>query len=390
MATDEVTVTDVQTATVAGNYDWTFVRVDTDAGVAGIGEAYWGAGVADAIDAVGRVIEGEDPRDIDRLYTAAQRRLSGGNSQAGAVVAAISGVEIALHDLVGKLDGVPAHRLLGGTYRDEVRVYCDSHAGEHAASVDEAAGDPYSPAAYAAAAEEVVADGFDALKFDLDATRRDEGDTWNRHLDDEAVASKAAIVEAVTERVGDRANVAFDCHWNYTGDSARRLANAVADYDVWWLEDTVPPENHDVQREVTRATDTTVCAGENVYRTQGARRLITEQAVDVVQPDLPKVGGMRETRKIADLADVYHIPLALHNVSSPVGTMAGVHVAASAPNFLALEYHARDVEWWADLVEEDVAITNGRLDVPDAPGLGVTLDRDAVAEHLAEGESLFD
>ncbi len=376
----DVEITDVQTTRVEGNFTWILVRVYTDAGIVGTGESYWGAGVAEIITRLESVLVGENPCDIDRLYATMIRALSGEGSIGGTTVTAISGVEIALHDLVGKLYGVPAHQLLGGKYRDDVRVYCDCHAGD----------DPSDPDAYADVAEEVVAAGWDAIKFDLDAPDPWVGEEeWNRHLSDEAVRGKEAIVRAVTERVGDRADVAFDCHWKWSGDSTRRLGVAIEPYDVWWLEDPVPPENHDVQRTVTAHTDTTICAGENVYRKHGARRLLEEEAVDIIQPDMPKVGGMRETAKIADVADTYYIPLALHNVASPVGTMASAHVAAATPNFLALEYHARDVEWWSDLVEDDL-LENGRIRVPDEPGLGVELNDDAVADHLVDGETLFD
>jgi len=107
---------------------------------------------------------------------------------------------------------------------------------------------------------------------------------------------------------------------------------------VWWLEDPVPPENHDVQEEVTKSTTTPIAVGENVYRKHGQRTLLEPQAVDIVAPDLPRVGGMRETRKIADLADMYYIPVAMHNVSSPIGTMASAHVGAAIPNSLALHW----------------------------------------------------
>jgi gluconate/galactonate dehydratase len=113
---------------------------------------------------------------------------------------------------------------------------------------------------------------------------------------------------------------------------------------VWWLEDPVPPENVAVHREVTGSTSTTIASGENRYRKEGKRVLLERQAVDVVHPDMPKTGGMRETRKIADLADLYSIPVALHNVSSPLATVAAAHVGASIPHFLALEYHSRDVD----------------------------------------------
>jgi gluconate/galactonate dehydratase len=376
----DVEITDVQTTQVGGNYAWTLVRIYTDAGVAGTGEAYWGAGVTDIVHRLAPVLEGENPCDIDRLYSTMISALSGEGSIGGTPVTAVSGIEIALHDLAGKILGVPAYQLLGGKYRDAVRVYCDLHAGE----------DPEDPESYADKAETVLAEGWDAIKFDLDASDAREGrGEWNRHLSDEGVREKVDIVRAVTERVGDRADVAFDCHWNWTGDTTRRLAVEIEPCDVLWLEDPVPPENHDVQETVTKNTNTTICAGENVYRKHGTRQLIEEEAVDVIQPDMPKVGGMRETAKIADAADTYYIPLALHNVSSPLGTVAGAHVAAAAPNFLALEYHARDVDWWGDVVEEDV-LSEGRIEVPDEPGLGVTLDRDVVEAHMVEGETLFD
>jgi L-alanine-DL-glutamate epimerase-like enolase superfamily enzyme len=185
--------------------------------------------------------------------------------------------------------------------------------------------------------------------------------------------------------------VAFDCHWSFTAGSAHRLAEALEPYDVWWLEDPVPPENHEVQREVTRETTTPITAGENVYRKHGQRTLIEDQAVDIVAPDMPKVGGMRETRKIADLADTYYIPVALHNVASPVGTIASAHVATAIPNALAVEYHSYELDWWADLLETpDPIIEDGHLEIPEAPGLGIELDLDVVDAHLVEGETLFD
>ena len=386
----DIEITDVQTTMLDGNYDWTLVRVYTDAGIVGTGEAYWGSGVPPIIESAKPYLVGENPLDIDRLYTHLIQRFSGEGSLAGSVVTAVSGIEIALHDLAGKVLDVPAYQLLGGKYRDNVRVYCDTHAGSHGAESDTAEyREEHSPEAYARAAKEVVADGFDALKFDLDVPSQYDKDRMNRHLRDAELRHKVDIVEAATEAVGDDTDVAFDCHWSWTGDSASRLAKAIEPYDVFWFEDPVPPENHDVQRTVTRSTSTTVAAGENVYRKHGFRRLIEEEAVDVIQPDLPKMGGMRETMKIANKADTYYIPFALHNVSSPIGTMAGAHTASACPNFLALEYHARAVDWWADLVEEPV-IEDGYIRVPERPGLGLTLDLDAVQERMVEGETLFD
>ncbi len=375
----DVEITDIQTTMVDGNFPWTLVRVYTDKGVVGTGEAYWGAGIQEIINRMGTFILGENPLDIDRLYELLIQRMSGEGSIEGVTVTAISGIELALHDLAGKLLDVPAYQLLGGKYRDSVRVYCDCHTENEA-----------DPVACANEAERVVEElGYDALKFDLDVPSGHEKDPANRHLNPREIRHKVDIVEHVTERVGDRAEVAFDCHWTYSADSAKRLATALEEYDVWWLEDPVPPENLQVQKRVTDATMTPIASGENRYRVTEERRLIEDGAVDIITPDLPKVGGMRETRKIADVANQYYIPVAMHNVSSPVGTMASAQVGAAIPNVLALEYHSYELGWWSDLIEEDI-IEDGRIEIPEKPGLGLTLDMDTVSEHLVEGETLFD
>ncbi|MFB6134719.1 MAG: mandelate racemase/muconate lactonizing enzyme family protein [Halanaeroarchaeum sp.] len=376
----DLEITDVQTTIVEGNYPWILVRVYTDAGIAGTGETYWGGGDAEIIDRMAPFVIGENPLDVDRLYEHLIQKMSGEGSISGKVISAISGIEIALHDLAGKLLDVPAYQLLGGKYRDEVRVYCDVHAGDES-----------EPSANAEEAERVVSElGYDALKFDLDVPSGEEVDRANRHLTPMEVDHKVEIVEAVMEQVGNRAEVAFDSHWSFTAGAAKRLARKLEDYDVWWLEDPIPPENHDVQRQVTQQTATPITAGENVYRTHGHRRLLEEQAVDIIAPDLPKVGGMRETQKIANLADMYYVPVAMHNVSSPIGTMASAQLAATIPNSLAVEYHSYQLDWWADLVEEDSLIEDGRMPVPERPGLGLTLDLDVVEDHMLEGETLID
>ncbi|MXV61165.1 mandelate racemase/muconate lactonizing enzyme family protein [Natronorubrum sp. JWXQ-INN-674] len=375
----DVEITDIQTTMVDGNFPWTLVRIYTDAGIVGTGEAYWGAGAPELIERMKPFLRGENPLDIDRLTEHLFQKMSGEGSVGGVTVTAIAGVEVALHDLAGKILETPAYQLMGGKYRDEVRVYCDCHTEEEA-----------DPIACAEEAERVVEElGYDALKFDLDVPSGHEKDRANRHLREPEIAHKVSIVEAVTEAVGHRADVAFDCHWTFSGGSAKRLASALEPYDVWWLEDPVPPENHDVQREITQSTTTPIAAGENVYRKHGQRRLIEEQAVDIIAPDMPKVGGMRETAKIADKADMYYMPVAMHNVSSPVATMASAHVGAAISNSLAVEYHSYELGWWEDLVEEDV-IEDGYIQIPEQPGLGLTLDMDAVAEHMVDGEELFD
>ncbi|WP_440767060.1 mandelate racemase/muconate lactonizing enzyme family protein [Natronorubrum sp. DTA7] len=376
----DVEITDVQTTMVDGNYPWILVRVYTDAGLVGTGESYWGGGDDAIIERMTPFLVGENPLDIDRLYEHLIQKMSGEGSISGKVVSAISGIEIALHDVAGKILDVPAYQLVGGKYRDDVRIYCDLHTEDEA-----------DPVACADEGERVVEElGYDAIKFDLDVPSGHEKDRANRHLRGPEIDHKVEIVREVTERVGDRADVAFDCHWSFSAGSAKRLARELEAYDVWWLEDPVPPENHDVQREVTQSTTTPITVGENVYRTHGQRRLLEEQAVDIIAPDLPRVGGMRETQKVAQLADLYYTPVAMHNVSSPIGTMASAQVAAAIPNSLAVEYHSYQLDWWEDLVEEDNLIENGRMEVPEKPGLGLTLDLDAVEEYMVEGETLFD
>ena len=375
----DVAITDVQCTMVDGNFPWTLVRVYTDAGIVGTGEAYWGAGVPELIERMRPFLVGENPLDIDRLYEHLVQKTSGEGSIEGVTVTAISGIEVALHDLAGKILELPAYQLLGGKYRDETRVYCDCHTAAEA-----------DPAACADEAERVVAElGYDALKFDLDVPSGHGKDRANRHLRPAEIRHKAEVVERVTERVGDRADVAFDCHWTFSANSAERLADALEASDVWWLEDPVPPENLDVQRRVTRSTLTPIAAGENRYRVSEHRRLVEDGTVDIVAPDLPKVGGMRETRKIADLAHQHYVPVAMHNVASPVATMASAQVAATIPNALAVEYHSYELGWWGDLVEEPV-IEEGSIRVPEEPGLGVTLDMDVVADNMVAGETLFD
>jgi L-alanine-DL-glutamate epimerase and related enzymes of enolase superfamily len=375
----EIEITDVQTVMVDGNFPWTLVRVYTDAGIVGTGEAYWGAAVPELIDRMRPFLIGENPMDIDRLYEHLIQKMSGEGSIEGKTVTAISGIEIALHDLVGKLLGVPAYQLLGGKYRDSVRVYCDCHTEAEA-----------DPVACADEAERVVEElGYDALKFDLDVPSGHEGDRANRHLNPGEIRHKVEIIDRVTDRVRDAAEVAFDCHWSFNASSAKRLAAAVEDYDVWWLEDPVPPENLQVQTDVTNGTITPIATGENRYRVTEHRRLIEDGGVDIIAPDLPKVGGMRETRKIAEVAGQHYVPVAMHNVASPIGTMASAQVAAAIPNSLAVEYHSYELGWWSDLVDEE-PIQSGRIEIPERPGLGVSLNMDVLAEHLVSGETLFD
>ena len=389
----DVQITDIETAVIEGNFDWNFVRIHTDAGVTGLGESYRGGSVTDIMDYMTDFLVGENPLDVERLFRRMVQETSGHGGTTGKVVTAASGIEIALWDLAGKLLGVPTYQLLGGKYRDEVRIYCDLHAGE-AYAVDTGYteyGDEesYTPAAYAGTAKQAVEMGFDAIKFDLDTPSDNDPDPFNGRLSAADVADKREIVAAVHEAVGDDAEVAFDCHWDYTLDGAKRLARALEPYDLMWLEDVLPPENVDAQREVARSTSTPLATGENRFRVHEFSDLLYDFAVDVVTPDPTTCGGLAESRAIANRAEENYITFSPHNVCSPVGTMACVHLGASVANFGYLEYHALEVDWWDDLlVRSDPLIQDGRIAVPESPGLGIELDEDVAAEH-AKGDGLW-
>ncbi|HEY9346157.1 MAG TPA: enolase C-terminal domain-like protein, partial [Inquilinus sp.] len=151
----------------------------------------------------------------------------------------------------------------------------------------------------------------------------------------------------------------------------------------------VPPENIEAQRHVTHSTRTPICTGENLYRKHGYRELIEKQAARIIAPDIPKMGGLAEAKKVADHADLYYIPIAPHNVASPIGTVAGAHVCAAMNNFLVMEFHAHDVEWWSDMVDGGPPIVDGYIHLNDRPGHGLTLNEDVARAHLQKGSSYF-
>jgi L-alanine-DL-glutamate epimerase-like enolase superfamily enzyme len=378
-------ITDLGTTVVDGNFPWTIVTVEAADGTVGVGEAYPSPGVREIVtDYLRPVLVGENPLDVERLYHLMRENLSGRGSQWGVGTIAISGVEIALWDLAGKLLGQPVYQLLGGKLREEVRVYADCHAGEAMVESTEEGQDTetYEPEAYAQAARAAVEDGFDLVKFDLDVPSGREIDTLSRHFDGPEVEHKRRVVAAVTDEIGDDAEVAVDLHWNFSPETAERLCRAVEPYGLAWVEDPLPPENADATRELRRRVDVPLLTGENRYGRHGFRELIESQAVDFLAPDVPKTGGIAETKKIAEAAETYYGTLVPHNIASPVATAATAHVGATVPNFLALEYHAREVPWWEDLlVREEPFIQEGRIEVPDEPGLGIELDWDAVGAH---------
>lgn len=384
-------ITSVRTAVIDGNFPWVLVRVETDEGITGLGEAYWGVGVAELVHKAAPLLIGENPFNIGKLVDLMIRCLSGEGSTGGATVTAISGIEIALWDLMGRALNTPIYNLFGGKYRDKIRVYADCHAG--------ATPDPLS---YGERGKAVADAGFTAIKFDLDTTnpytrdisgdphpRRQWCEPWNRTIGTAERNWMVDVAAAVREAVGPDLMVALDAHWKFSVNDAILLAQALEPFDLLWLEDPIPPENIEAQRFVTHSTRTPICTGENLYRKHGFRELIEKQAARIIAPDIPKMGGLMEAKKVADWADTYYIPIAPHNVASPIGTVAGAHVCAAINNFLVIEFHAHDVEWWKDLVDGAPPIVDGFIEMTDRPGHGLTLNEDVARANLKKGSSFF-
>ena len=359
---------------------WVIVKVKTDEGITGIGEAYHGAGVHQIVvdERITRTLVGKDPLNVDRCFRDMMRGQSASGYYQGAVMSAISGIEMALWDIKGQAFGAPIWQMLGGKFRDRVRVYNDCHAG-----------DDETPEAYARKAVEVEARGFDAIKFDIDPlpSQRDE---YNRGIRNDHIEYHVDVVTAMREALKPDTDLAIDAHWAYTVVDILKVAQAFEDLNLLWLEDPIPAENIEAMQRVKNSTRTPICTGENFYTRHGFRELIHSQAADIVSPDIAKAGGLLESKRIAEMADMYYMPLAPHNICGPIGTYAMMHVCAAVPNFLALEFHHLDNQFWSDLIVEGPMIVDGHIEVPEKPGLGVTLNEDVVKQGMRESLGFFD
>ncbi len=407
----------LKTAVVEGNFDWTFVRVETDEGIQGLGECFFAPGLTSVLRSLEPVVRGEDPRDIHRLFRKLQLATSGAGSVAGIIYNAISGIETALWDVLGQWLEVPIYRLLGGKFRDEIRIYADCHGGEALESLDEVlrsrpaswaphnaghaardyfgepdSGPPSSPEDYKKRALTMRAEGFTALKFDLDVPGTEGFDPHNRSLTNRAIDHMVRLVGAVDEAVGKDTDIAVDCHWRYNISDVVKVARELESFRLLWLEDPVPPENLDALREVRSRVRVPIATGENLYLFEGFRRILSEHALDIATPDLQKVGGLSVARRIAEFADGQTIPIAPHNISSPIGTLASAHLCAAIPNFLVLEFHGSDVPFWNDLVEglPKPIIQNGFIALPEKPGLGARLNEEVARRYARKGEPFFE
>ena len=368
----------------------------------GLGECYPSGPVSAVNEVVHSLLEhlvGEDPRDVHRLAEKMRRWHIFNGAQGGTVITALSGLELALWDLAGKLHQAPVYQLLGGAFRTRVRLYADCNAG----TVD-AAGhhlselpDPVSPegrARFAAVAQEALGRGFTALKFDVDdAFGAFRGDDWNRTLNARQIDRMVGQVAAIRDAVGPHTDLAIDMHARFDVPSAIRAARALEQFDLMWLEEPVPPENLSALAEVRRSTSVPICAGENLYTRFPFKDLFAAGAVDCVIPDVAKFGGIAEGRRVAELAELHYLPFAPHNVSGPIGTVAAAHLCAALANFTVLEYHAIDLTYYEDLARfaGGPVVVDGHVQLTETPGFGIEVDEDALRahEHTRSGVGVF-
>jgi L-alanine-DL-glutamate epimerase-like enolase superfamily enzyme len=397
----ELRITDMRLAVVAANYDYPILRIDTNQGVYGLGEVRDAGHAVNALQFKSMLI-GQNPCNVDMIFRAIKRFGNWGREGGG-----VSGIEIALMDLIGKVYGVPCYQLLGGKYRDKVRLYGDTPTPD----------DP-TPEDFVEAVKGRRDRGLTWIKFDLRPSLFETGDSplighdarhetdfemgkWFKapmagrgvKLTEETIERAAHVVSEVRKAVGNGVQLCVD-HFgeNYlTADEVIRLGKALEPYNLAWMEDPVSRFDIPGHKVVADALLTPIAAGEDLYLRAGFREAIQTRAFDIVHPDLLTSGGLMETKRISDDAEEQGIPTALHCAGSPIGFMANIHTAAAISSFLACEHHGLDLPFWESLVTglpKDY-MSDGYVTVPDAPGLGVDLNLEAIEENLRTPGTMF-
>jgi len=371
-----VKITEVKSFLMASpRRDYMFVKIATDEGLHG-----WGEGtlerkqrtVAAAVGDLTPSLLGEDPTRVDHLW---QRLYRHGFWRGGeAVLSAISAIEHALWDITGKAYGQPVYKLLGGAVRDYIPCY--THSGDVEGT------------------RRYMEQGWRAFKFGP-AVQRGGSVTGEREL----VRGSAAAFEAMREAVGPDVELMCDVHGRLRPSAAIRLGKALEPYDLLFFEEPVPPDTVHSLEQVRRAgLSMDIATGERAFTKWGFRDILERQLVDVIQPDICHDGGIKETVKIAAMAEAYEVLVAPHNPNGPVATAASVHAAAVMPNFLILEYADSPTRDACQAAGEADCFKarNGRIELPTRPGLGIELDEEYLLAHpmgdlqLGRGQYLAD
>ena len=376
------------------------VKIYTNQGIYGLGDVRDAADPRYALMLKSRIL-GENPCNVEKLFKIIKP--FGGHGRLGG---GVSGVEMALWDLTGKAYGVPLYQLLGGKYRDKVRIYVDTPTVR-------------DPEEFAERMKGRVDSGFTIMKMDIgiglikdipgtltNTSPWGELRGWNQipdsyantmhpftrvQITEKGIEKMVEYVAAVREKVGYDIPIGID-HLGHMGvNSMIRLGEAFEPYNIAWLEDLIPWQLTDQWREITTHINVPTLTGEDIYLKDGFKNLIEQRAVDMVHPDPVSAGGYLETKKIGDFAQQYGISMALHHASSPITFMGCVHAAAATQNFVALEHHSVDKTYWEDLVTgiDKPFVKDGYVQVPDKPGVGLELNEEVFKEHLKEGSEFF-
>ena len=392
-------ITDLKCAIVG---DSPVVRVTTDEGIDGLGQAEWAKPhLKPHVLYYREYLLGQDPTDVERVVSRIRRL--GSFKPWGA---AVSAIEVALWDIAGKAAGLPVYKLLGGKVRDRVRVYnggvrfpMDGQSPEHYAENMRRMKE--SPEGFSIIKQGIAfhSDMADEVP-DFFYGERAQGIRFLEGglLTERGLSHIVACVEAMKDVLGDEVGLALDCGPGFTVPDAIRLAKAVEPLNLMWLEDMItgdytPYVQPDLYREVTSSTSTPIHTGEQIYLRQGFQELIEKKAVNVIGPDPLDVGGIAETKWIAEHADLHGILMAPHGIADGlIGLAAHVHLAATLPrNYIALEYPTGNPEWWYDIVEglPDPIVRDSFIDVWDAPGLGVSLNVSEARKRLSDEDMGF-
>lgn len=344
--------------------NWMFVKVYTDDGIDGVGEAtleYKEKALTGAVEHIRDYLVGEDPRDIERHVHAIYRDAYW---RGGAVLmSALSAVEMALWDILGKSLGVPVYRLLGGKIRDRVRLYVNGwFVGAK------------TPEEFGEKAKSAVRRGVSALKWDPFGKAYLE-------LSNADLTRALNCIQAVRDAVGPDVDLLIEGHGRFDVPTGIRIARELEPFRPYWFEEPTPPDNLEALRAVREKSPVPIAAGERLYTLKDFRALFEMRAADFIQPDVSHAGGILELLKIAAVAETYYIPFAPHNPSGPVANAATLQLAACVPNFRILEIMYSDVVWRKEVTNEQLTCENGELLIPEKPGLGVELNENACLAH---------
>ncbi len=384
-APSNLKITDIKCGYTRGGHSL-FVKIYTDQDIIGHGEGVDATpGTYHLVKMFGKRLEGKSPLNVHRLFEDIRRSGFFEGAQAGMFVAVLTAVETALWDLAGKALGLPVYQLLGGKFRDKIRVYMDTALYQNKLP---------APEDFAAAAKEAVNMGFTAVKFDLDQSNDpNKYDHYNWTASPAEVQRMYDQMAAAREAVGPNIDICADMHGRYDAVTGERVAKVLEPLNMMWLEEPIPAENADAYKKITASTSTPICAGENHYLAHGFRPLLETGAVDIIMPDLQKAGGLGEAQRIANLANLYYVPFAPHMVASYLGAMASCHVCASVPNFMILEwqiYFHKD-PMFKEIVTFDGPMTeNGFIRLSEKPGIGVEINEEGMRKYAVKEVPFFE